>query len=71
MSIETTLSPELRAALKVLVDVESVGDWVYEVRERALADDSFTGNTWDHPRVKAFSDAVTTITTALREAEQA
>lgn len=52
---------ELLAACRVLVD-ESLSDWVYAVRDRAPQDDpTYTGNSWDHPRVTAFSDACMTI----------
>lgn len=63
------MTPELRVALKVLM-AENIGDSIYEVRERAaLSHDGFEGNSWDHPRVKAFSDAISTIEQALKEAE--
>lgn len=64
------MSPELLAALKVLLS-ESLGDWIYDVRSRASeSGDGFDGNSWDHPRVTAFSDAVTTVERAVKEAEQ-
>lgn len=47
---------ELLVALRVFV-AEEIGDFVYTMRERVLDDPSFTGNSWDHPRVKAWSDA--------------
>jgi hypothetical protein len=49
---------DLKEAIHVLVKEEFLGDWVYSVRERALSDESYTGNSWDHPRVKRFSQAV-------------
>jgi hypothetical protein len=48
----------LHDAIRVLIHEEHIGDYVYQVRERALSDPSFSGSTWDHPRVKKFSDAV-------------
>ncbi len=50
---------ELKEAIKVLIEEEHLGDFVYNVRERANSDNTFTGNSWDHPRVKRFSEAVT------------
>lgn len=45
-------------AIRVLVTDECLGDWVYDVRERALSDDeSYEGSSWDHPRVQRFSEA--------------
>lgn len=53
-------------ALAALKDVEkaaqtldrlNVGDFTYNIRDRAAGDASFTGNTWEHPDVKAWSDA--------------
>ena len=62
------VKPEaLREALRVLLDVESIEDSVYSVRERAGSDAEFKGNSWDHPRVKAFSDAIEVLK-ALRTA---
>lgn len=64
------MTPELLAALKVLLE-ESLGDWVYDVRARAAtSNDGFEGNSWEHPRVKTFSGAVTTIHNAVKEADQ-
>lgn len=49
----------LLEALKVLVDDEHIGDHIYYIRDNAIGDDpSYKGNSWDHPRVKRFSDAV-------------
>lgn len=60
------MTPELLAALKVLL-AESLGDWIYDVRSRASeSGDGFEGNSWDHPRVKAFSDAVGVIEAAVK-----
>ena len=46
----------IREAAKTL-DRLHVGDYVYNVRTRAAEDAAFIGNTWDHPDVKAWSDA--------------
>lgn len=47
---------DLLWALRVLVK-EGVGDFVYTMRERVVNDPEWTGVSWDHPRVKAWSDA--------------
>lgn len=49
---------ELDEALKVLLIDESIGDFIYTIRDRVASDPAFPGETWEHPRVKAFSDAV-------------
>lgn len=50
-----------RQALKVVLEDEHLEDKVYDVRERAAGDVGWKGDSWDHPRVKAFSDAVVTL----------
>ncbi len=62
------MSPELLAALKVLLS-ESPGDWVYEVRERTYSDPDGPPNSWNHPRVIAYSKAIAVIEQAVKEAE--
>lgn len=62
------MTPELLAALKTLLR-ENLGDWIYDVRSRTADDGDFEGNSWDHPRVKAFSDAVIIIARAVSDAE--
>lgn len=57
---------ELLWALRVLVK-ESVGDFVYTMRERVLDDPDFTGNSWDHPRVADWGKASTIITDYVAE----
>lgn len=57
---------DLLWALRVLVK-ESVGDFVYTMRERVLGDPDFRGNSWDHPRVKAWSDASRIIEDYVKE----
>ena len=60
---------ELLTALRVLV-AESVGDFTYTIRDRVLGDPDWTGDsTWDHPRVKAWSDASQTIERYVKEHE--
>jgi len=46
----------IREAAKTL-DRLAVGDFTYNIRDRAAGDESFSGNTWNHPDVKAWSDA--------------
>lgn len=53
------LSPELLAALRTL-DEESIGDFVYTIRERE-------GLGWDGPRVVAWSHAAQTIKKVVAE----
>lgn len=63
------MDPELLKALKVLL-AENLGDMVYDIRSRAVeSGEPFEGNSWDHPRVTAFSAAVTTIDKAVKDAE--
>ena len=46
----------LDEALRVLMR-ESLGDFIYTIRERVLEDGTFKGSTWDHPRVRAWGEA--------------
>lgn len=48
---------DLVAALKTLLVDESIGDFVYTIRDRA-AGDGFVGDSWHHPRVLAYSRAI-------------
>lgn len=57
------MKPEVINALKVLIEQESIGDFVYDIRERE-------GEGWDGPRVVAFSDAVQVLSEFLKEREQ-
>lgn len=50
-----------RAAAYQLVYIHNLGDYVYNVRERAGDDAHFEGNSWEHPLVKCFSNAVETL----------
>ena len=58
----------LKEALQVLMD-ERLSDWIYDVRERALQDISFDSISlsWDHPRVKRFSEACEVIENVVKE----
>lgn len=57
---------ELLAACRVLV-AESISDQIYDVRSRAPREDpDYRGDSWDHPRVKAFSDACQVIELFVR-----
>lgn len=58
---------ELLDALRVVVDDESLGDFIYSVRERTHEDEDWTGSSWDHPRTVAFGEAVDVLTRYLRE----
>lgn len=60
----------LREALQIVVRDESLGDHVYSVRDRAAGDATFKGNTWDHPRVTRFSEAVTTLERHLADLDR-
>lgn len=57
---------DLLWALRVLVK-ENVGDFVYAMRERVLDDPDWRGVSWDHPRVKAWSDASSIIVDYVAE----
>lgn len=51
----------LKEALRVIYEEEHLDDFIYQVRERAASDPDFKGNTWEHPRVKQFSQACVVI----------
>jgi len=55
----------LKEAIKILIEDEFLGDFVYDIRERCL-DDEFKGNSWDHPRVLRFNDAVNRLREELK-----
>lgn len=58
----------LKEAITVLVKDEHLGDFVYNVRDNANGSgDGYKGNSWDHPRVKKFSEAVTALENYLKE----
>lgn len=46
----------------------SVGDFTYSIRGRAAGDAAFSGNTWEHPDVKAWSDASTLVDAIAKDA---
>lgn len=50
---------EVEAIEKAAKDLDrmAVGDFTYAIRDRAASDKAFTGNTWEHPNVKAWGDA--------------
>jgi hypothetical protein len=58
---------DLRQAIHVLVKEEFLGDWVYNIRERTFSDTDYNGSSWDHPRVKRFSEAVKVLEDYLDE----
>lgn len=47
----------IKAVIKELLEDFNVGDMIYNVRESTDMSD-FDGDSWDHPRVKRFSDLV-------------
>ena len=62
---------DLREAIHVLVVEESVGDFIYEVRERAISNDpTFHGSSWFHPRVTRWNAAVMTLKAYLERSPE-
>ncbi len=57
----------LNEAINLLVNKEHIGDFIYTIRERTYEDRAFKGNSWDHPRVKAYSDAVKVLEDYLKQ----
>lgn len=51
------------------LETESIVDGVYDVRDRAAEDRSFTGNTWEHPRVVAYGAAAQVIADIAKETQ--
>lgn len=51
------------------LEAESIGDGVYDVRDRAASDTSFTDNTWKHPRVVAYGEAAQVISNIAKESK--
>lgn len=50
---------ELKQALHELLTVYHIGDYVYDVRERACeTGEKFEGNSWDHPKVVRFAEII-------------
>ena len=61
---------DLKEALTVLLKEESIGDFIYDVRERAGAmNDGHKDSLWDHPRVMRYSDACQTLKAELAKLE--
>ena len=55
-------------AVAYLLDEFYLGDKVYDVRSRALETDGvFAGNSWEHPAVTKFSEAVKALEEFRRE----
>lgn len=49
----------LPEAIDYLLDEFHLGDYVYDVRSRAVeSGEPFEGNSWDHPKVLKFAEAV-------------
>jgi hypothetical protein len=59
----------IEAAIKTINKHHNLGDAVYAVRDKAAESmPDGDGSTWDHPDVKAYSDAVTALQKELPEA---
>lgn len=57
----------LHEAIVYLLDEFHLGDSIYAVRSRAVeSGDDFAGNSWDHPAVKKFYDAVMALEAARK-----
>lgn len=54
---ERTEQRNLLKVLNILLDRFSIEDRIYDVRDRADLT-NFSGNSWDHPDVTAFSEAI-------------
>ena len=52
-----------------VLESESLGDWVYDVCDRAAEEPPFTGDIWEHPRVVAYCEAAQVITTIAKESK--
>lgn len=61
---------EVEKAARML-SKEPLGDYVYYIRDRAVSDPDFEGNTWDHPRVKNWGDGRALLAKALSALSQA
>jgi hypothetical protein len=59
------MTPELRAAIDALLNEFHIGDYVYDVRERAAGDSTHMGNTWEHPKVKQFNACIEVLRRSL------
>lgn len=58
---------DLKEAIKILIKDESIGDFIYAVRERAAQDSANPYNTWDHPRVINYGLAIERLKQELNE----
>lgn len=47
----------LKDAIRIVIVDESIEDLIYQIRDR-IEDPAWLGNTWDHPRVIRYSEAV-------------
>lgn len=60
---------KVAAALRTINRLHDLGDAIYNVRDRVVENDpKFNGNSWDHPTVKEYSDAVQTLRAEIPEA---
>lgn len=60
---------KLASAIRTINKLHDLGDAVYDVRGRVGEDfPEYTGNSWDHPTVKEYNDAVQTLRAELPEA---
>lgn len=53
--------------LRALLEEYQVADSIYSIREIAAGDTEFDGDSWDHPRVKRFSEIVAKAKVLLEE----
>lgn len=60
--------PIVKRILTVLSS-ESVGDFVYNIRERAAEDPKCPKNSWNHPRAKAWGEVCAMIGPILEKLE--
>lgn len=51
----------ITTAIRTINEYHNLGDQVYDVRDNHGGDDGFTGNSWEHPKVKAYGEAVKTL----------
>lgn len=50
---------DLKEAICILIKKEHIEDFIYDVRNRAVETDlAYKGNSWEHPRVKQYSEAI-------------
>jgi len=64
----SSVPDDLMEALRTINRLHNLGDAIYDVRERADYMDRPSGeSSWDHPDVKAYSDAVEVVDRYLKE----